>query len=269
MRSSRILVAATSCATIPLASAPAPIPQKWQETFVSIDAGRRTLAIREKKKPPPFGCVLWPAGRVLLEYALIELRPGSVVLEIGSGCGLTAIGLVSARPSIKVIATDSCRETLQNLEHNVSKACVADRVAILQCNAATLEQPFPFDVHAVTDVIAVDVIYGTGADDGLARSFANLLAVNQNIRVHVILQERCDSRSEEGLSFDSNVTAFDSALRKEGAASGLTIYCVGLPDSVAQAMCRQNYWWSPIAWLAPLYFGSFRLYRISKTSSPH
>lgn len=75
------------------------------------------------------GCVDWPSGRVLLQWALEGGVPqrGATVLEIGSGVGLTSIGLALAfaaapsqptAPPSRVIASDLCDAALANLRVN-------------------------------------------------------------------------------------------------------------------------------------------------------
>ena len=55
-----------------------------------------TLTLKAKSLPPPIGCVDWPAGRVLLQWAVDNLPAGNVTIEVGAGIGKTAIGLACA-----------------------------------------------------------------------------------------------------------------------------------------------------------------------------
>jgi len=264
MHAFRCLIGAAGFVTLSAASSKPVLLQQWREIPISIDAGRMNFVIREKLHPPPFGCVLWPAGRVLLDYALKELPPESVVIEVGSGCGLTAIGIALARPSIKVIATDRCNEALKNLEHNVQCSDLSGKVDVLHWNVADNNHNLPFDVSQVTDIIAADIIYGTGADDGLVHSLARLFGINPNLRVHLLLVERYGAESE-GVGFDSSITNFEAAFGKEGPGAGLDCTSKRLPESIlSRATARSNYWWSHASWWFSWYYATFHLYRISK-----
>ena len=83
--------------------------------------------LRFKARPPPIGCTEWPAGRVLLEWAVREVpTSGATVLEFGSGIGTTALGFALATraqgagsPST-IIATDVCSQSLDNLKRNAA-----------------------------------------------------------------------------------------------------------------------------------------------------
>ena len=98
-------------------------PWRWQLHAV----GDVLLRLRFKARPPPIGCSEWPAGRVLLEWAVREVpTSGATLLEFGAGIGTTALGFALAAraqggeaPST-VIATDVCEEALRNLSANAA-----------------------------------------------------------------------------------------------------------------------------------------------------
>eukprot|EP00613_Pedinella_sp_CCMP2098_P021464 CAMPEP_0171682586 /NCGR_PEP_ID=MMETSP0991-20121206/623_1 /TAXON_ID=483369 /ORGANISM="non described non described, Strain CCMP2098" /LENGTH=249 /DNA_ID=CAMNT_0012269835 /DNA_START=75 /DNA_END=820 /DNA_ORIENTATION=- len=92
--------------------------------FISSVDSDVLVWIRARRRPPPIGQVLYPSSRALAElvlYAEEESRqsgPPTVITEIGSGCGLTAIAL--AAHGHRVLATDMCPDALTNLSHNVA-----------------------------------------------------------------------------------------------------------------------------------------------------
>ena len=116
------------------------------------------------------GCVDWPAGRVLLQWALDGgvPRSGGTVLEIGSGVGLASIGLAlaiaagdgrspakaqaapsaaSAPPPSHVIASDVCQEALANLRANAAAhGLLAKEEAAPSCS-----EPWPAHTSAARD----------------------------------------------------------------------------------------------------------------------
>jgi hypothetical protein len=121
--------------------------RSWQTNSHTIrvnESDSIEMRIRTKIAPPPIGALEWPAGRVMLQWALDGgvPRTGGSVLEIGSGVGTTSIGMAlafhraaaykceyenresdtatrstGAAPT-RVIATDVCGASLENLRNN-------------------------------------------------------------------------------------------------------------------------------------------------------
>ena len=104
--------------------------RKWKRVKCQVPTQDAAidLNLRARTRPPPIGCMEWPGGRVLLQWALdvadLGANTSGTVLEIGSGIGLTAIGLAlvreqsgSAQPQ-PVLATDVCDASLKLLSNN-------------------------------------------------------------------------------------------------------------------------------------------------------
>ena len=77
--------------------------RKWRRVSHAVplhDSERLVVGLRARTRPPPIGAMDWPGGRTLLQWVLdveeLDAADGAV-LEIGSGIGLTAIGLALAR----------------------------------------------------------------------------------------------------------------------------------------------------------------------------
>eukprot|EP00962_Isochrysis_galbana_P023453 scaffold7098_cov124-Isochrysis_galbana.AAC.1 len=156
-----------------------------------------SFSLRARTRPPPIGCMDWPAGRALLEWSAAEglHRPhsASTVLEIGSGVGTAAVGLVllanhavgaSARPEaqLSVVATDVCDESLFNLAANArANGLLPGGVEVLDAPPAAPSPParlvtakwdaasgagsLPHGLPSrLTHVIGADVVYAGGVD---------------------------------------------------------------------------------------------------------
>jgi len=169
----------------------------------------------------------WPAGRVLLEWAVGAIPPtGAKVLELGAGVGVMALGLslacASAQahsalgPPTVIVATDVCETSLQNLRANAAAnqiaVCAVDSpnaggqygslavgvwdAAGGQASVRRLSLDFGIDPRTLTHVVGGDVMYHgfDGATDvaneGLASTLAALLAVNPNLNITLLLVDR-------------------------------------------------------------------------------
>ncbi len=203
-------------------------PWRTNTHTVSVSANERfRMDIRNKAAPPPIGALEWPAGRVLLQWALDGgiPRTGCSVLEIGSGVGTTCIGLTlacnnnntnnhdddvadgakahetgrqqhtSSMAPTRVIATDICNASLDNLRHNArsnrvhvhpddetavthtsssnttvhvhtqknAPSCSTMEVYNWNAGSASAVKTLPVDIRTLTHVIAADVVYSGGA----------------------------------------------------------------------------------------------------------
>ena len=133
--------------------------RQWKHVSHAID-GSSSVSIRSRVRAgngeAGQGCVDWPAGRVLLQWALdggLPLR-GAAILEIGAGVGLTSIGLALAAArdgggggaASSVIAADVCEHALATLRANA---------------AANLGAPAPPDSASATDAC-----FGGGGEAG-------------------------------------------------------------------------------------------------------
>ena len=74
----------------------------------SLRQGAVDLRLRaeETHNGQAIGLLDWPAGRVLLQWAIDVLPPTACVLEVGAGIGTAAIGLALAGTVQAVVATD-------------------------------------------------------------------------------------------------------------------------------------------------------------------
>ena len=133
----------------------------------------------------------WPAGRVLLQWALDEAGlgehhdgDGGVVLELGAGIGITAIGLAMARQQAscgaahQVVATDICTETLKLLRSNADAHGLSESaLRVAPWDAARGEESLrtlPCRLEDVRHVLGADVIYyGFGVNNPSDNSTAN------------------------------------------------------------------------------------------------
>ena len=165
--------------------------RKWKRVAYDVTQRREGassvhLSVRCRTRPPPIGCMEWPAGRILLQWALDEAGlgeeggglggaesglGGGTVLELGAGIGITAIGLAMARrqngvtpsASTRVVATDVCDETLALLRSNAHAHGLDDEaLRIAPWDAARGEASLgtlPCRLEDVTHVVGADVVY--------------------------------------------------------------------------------------------------------------
>jgi len=137
--------------------------RKWKRVAHMVrDPSSTTLlhfTLAARTRPPPIGCMDWPAGRALLEWAATDglhraASASTTVLEIGSGVGTTAVGLAllaehaaqeagashesgAPAPRVTVIATDVCHESLSNLRRNAA----ANGLSLGECSEIVSASP--------------------------------------------------------------------------------------------------------------------------------
>ncbi|KAL1503363.1 hypothetical protein AB1Y20_011415 [Prymnesium parvum] len=210
--------------------------RQWTTRRHSILSPQRfDVTIRSRVRAAPSelgqGCVDWPAGRVLLQWALDGGVPlsGAALLEIGSGVGLAALGfaIAAARPGgtpppSSVVATDSCAAALDNLQRNARANGVAlDGSAPLRVErwdaaagaAGVRLLGEAVEIGSLTHVIGADLVSlplfegaalanpvsdeADGADaalagrGGLEETLAALLAARPGLQVTLLLVDRC------------------------------------------------------------------------------
>jgi predicted nicotinamide N-methyase len=250
----------------------------WRETshtiFVSGEE-RATLRIRERRSPPPIGAMLWPAAHTLLHYMLESVPPGAeaTVLELGSGCGLTAIGLGLAAPRgcvRSVIATDCCAESLANCEANVARNGASQTVRVLAWDVT--HEP-PCDVRAVTHLIAADVVYHGASGQQLVDRLAWMVEQNPRLEIALILVDRFSGGAVAGMSAMAGVpnttvtaSALDPAIEafeRAAADAGLELQYEPMGEGVARGLTDSLPLAQRMRWLALGTWDAMRLYRLS------
>lgn len=143
----------------------------WRSQRVATSEGD-AFDVNCKRRPPPIGCCLYPASRVLLEWCLLEPLPkGARVLEIGSGTGSLAIGLSRARPDVDLTATDNCHDALTTLRANVEAN--GARVRVLQLDAAAAMR------RECDAVLAADIAYAGGFEGSLQGATVRVVQVDR------------------------------------------------------------------------------------------
>lgn len=200
--------------------------RKWRR--VSYDVVQQSgaepirLSMRCRTRPPPIGCMEWPAGRVLLQWAVDEAdiaNEDGVILELGAGIGITAIGLAMARQQqqqkqqrrsvASVVATDVCDATLGLLRENAAAHGLSpDTLNVAKWDAAGGEASLatmPCRLDAVTHLVGADVVYhgfgvnnaadnteleATTADVGFPHTLAALLKAKPSINVSLLIVDR-------------------------------------------------------------------------------
>uniref|UniRef100_A0A0G4G1W3 Methyltransferase small domain-containing protein n=1 Tax=Chromera velia CCMP2878 TaxID=1169474 RepID=A0A0G4G1W3_9ALVE len=278
----------------------------WKQTAVNVslrppfsaEPRTKTFFIRQQKRPPPIGTVLWPAGRVLLQWFLHRdvIRGADFVVEIGAGCGLTAIGLAAFADSEKftIVATDSCAASLENLRFNIAENAVGDRVNVCEweigsanggrrgdCSpdsdgTRTQRCRFPVDVKRMQHVIGADVVYHGAEGVALAETIACVLSENPEVEFHLLLVDRFSGGAVAGLSGVAGapqaVTSFDvdPAIRDfETAAArlGLRVEREEIGGDVREAVQKTQTIVERGRWWAAGFWDGFVLYHVTKGSS--
>lgn len=140
----------------------------------------------------PIGCLDWPAGRVLLQWALDHLPAGSTTLEVGSGIGTVSVGLACANRD--VVATDVDEEALELLRSNA--ALNGATLAVSQWDASLGESALaalPVNPKTLTHVIGSDLVYfggacadGTSDSPGLVATLAALLRAQPALEITLL-----------------------------------------------------------------------------------
>ena len=206
--------------------------RKWKRVDYDVTQRREgastvRLSVQCRTRPPPIGCMEWPAGRILLQWALDEAgvadeseRGSGAVLELGAGIGITAIGLAMARrqngvapsASTRVVATDVCDGTLALLRSNAAAHGLdEDALRIANWDAARGEASLatlPCRLEDVTHVVGADVVYyGFGVNNpsdnsetveshgypervGFPHTLAALLREKPSLRVCLLTADR-------------------------------------------------------------------------------
>ena len=69
-----------------------------------------------------------------------RLGPTPAVLDLGCGPGMQTLAIANALPG-NILAVDNCEEYLEQLQHQVNRSSLADRVAVRKADMAALELP--------------------------------------------------------------------------------------------------------------------------------
>ena len=254
--------------------------RKWKQTAYEIHRRSRAdaaaaapihLSVRCRTRPPPIGCMEWPAGRVLLQWALDEgeMDDDGVVLEVGAGIGLTAIGLAVSRAArgnkSPVYATDMCDGTLSLLRENadamhLSNLHVAKWDAASGASALT---SLPCPISEITHVVGADVVYygfgheSDGSGRGLEHTIAALLREKPDLRVSLLVIDRFSGGAVAVLSTNAGVNVHAPPTTVDPAVSnflttldtlGLRVTSSPLPPDVIQRVRSSQGWLARITW---------------------
>jgi SAM-dependent methyltransferase len=95
-------------------------------------------------------------GRVVLPWALGQLRPDGEVLEIGAGSGAMAARLLAHDPQLTLVATDYDAGMVTHASRTLS--AFADRATVQQADAAQL----PFDDDRFDLVLSFAMLHHVG-----------------------------------------------------------------------------------------------------------
>ena len=228
--------------------------KKWKTIHLNLI--EKQCDLRVATKPPPIGAADWPASRGLLAWMLTDQPPkqGDVVLEVGSGVGLTAIGLAVEWANIQglqVVATDVCQESLENLRFNArtngieideeldgdATGSLIPRLHAIQWDAAgkNAANLLPSSLLTrLTHVICADVVYHGGATDrisdgsgGFVKTLSDLFIIRPNLVVKLVLCNRFSGGAvaalsdvagiqHRGTSLDHSLLDFERECRRHG-----------------------------------------------------
>ena len=233
------------------------------------------------------GCVDWPAGRALLQWAIAGGVPltGATVLEVGAGVGLTSIGcalsaqqraVATGRAPSLFLASDVCDAALANAKHNAAHVSNEELpLKFCKWNAAgglSAVKRLPMDAACLTHVIGADLVSApvfeasplTDDDDhdGLEATLSALLAVNPKLSIHLVLTNRCAGGAVSALAGSAGVQhiggmTFDPALfrfERRCARLGLAVERQPLPEeivrqvSASQPLHVRFQWWLASTW---------------------
>ena len=239
---------------------------------------RIDVSLRARTRPPPIGAMEWPAGRVLLQWALDEALLGAddagTVMTIGEGIGVTAIGLALARQnhrrgqqpssptptdsssssSSRVVATDFCDESLALLASNAAANSVADDAVlrVRKWDAASGERAvasLPVPLSELSHVIAADVVYhGFGAEsdpsgEGLAKTLAALLHAKPSLKVELVVVDRFSGGAVAALSGAAGVNQHDPSAMSttvDPAVAAFEASCARLGLKLSKRSLKQS-----------------------------
>ena len=249
------------------------------------------LSLRCRRRPPPIGCMEWPAGRVLLQWALDEGRldrdDAGVVVEVGAGIGLTAIGLAAARMrqgnTQPVYATDACDETLTLLSENASAMGLAN-LRVAKWDAASGKaalDTLPCPVQEIDHIVGADVVYhgfGSATDAsgrGLEHTLAALFDQKPDLRVSMLVIDRFSGGAVAALSnvagvntsmpsttADPAVTAFLTTLHDVG----LHVSTKPLPEETIASVKHSQTWLARAIWWLCGHYDGMTIVTISKST---
>lgn len=246
------------------------------------------LSVRCRTRPPPIGCMEWPAGRALLQWALDETGlgehdgSGGVVLELGAGIGITAIGLAvaqrqSSATQQQIVATDVCVDTLALMRSNAAAHGLEENaLRVANWDAALGEESvrtLPCRLEDVRHVLGADVVYygfgvnnpadnteleGRGSDEpvGFPHTLAALLRERPSLDISLLIIDRFSGGMVSAVAATAGVhqppTTVDPAISRfvRGCEElGLAVDRTPLPPAVAtsvwdsQSVLARSVWW--------------------------
>jgi len=125
------------------------------------------------------GTQVFPASRVLLSWltsaSAAPLLRGKTILELGSGCGALALGLVAYGGASRIFASEGEPDVYENLCANVAFNNVSSSVVPCIWDWETMSTPPPeVDLDSVDMIIASDVVYLGSAECELSHALAGL-----------------------------------------------------------------------------------------------